>query len=134
MTLLYYHLLHSHGNPKAGILFLEIRAQPLIQKSECKCILSNLLPKLFLHSRTQQQTIYKSVYPLLTPYAPLSLCPYTLINQAQNRKLYRFSLQKQRLDIHNMYNNTYNPMTKINLLLFSWIAIMLAAIQGENNQ
>jgi hypothetical protein len=80
---------------------LQIRVQPLGQVFECIVFHLSSLPKIFSFHKPQQQTVYKSGHPILTPYTSLSI-PHTLINQAQNCELLSFSLPKQCLNIHNM--------------------------------
>ena len=96
-----YCLLYWWSNSKTNILFHQIRTQSLRQKYECNVFNSSFLSKLFFCPWTQQQTVYKSIHPFLTPYAPISM-PHTLIYQVQYWKLLPFSLHKQCLDVHNM--------------------------------
>ena len=109
----------------------------LYKKIECDVFYSSSILKLFLHPRTQQQAVYKSIHSFLTPYSLLSM-PYTLINQAHICELLSFSLQKQCFNIHNMLHkytqNKCNSKSIISLILLSCIATMLAEIQGETSK
>ena len=97
----HYHLFHPHNEPKTGIIFSQIGAQPFTQKFECNIFHSSSLLKFVLCPQTQLQTVYKYVHLFLTPYFPLSI-PRTLINQTQNCKILPFFLQNQYLNGHNI--------------------------------
>jgi hypothetical protein len=112
---------------KACIFFLIKKGPDLsYKKYECNVFYWSLLSKLLLHPRTQQQTIYKSVHQFSTPYGPLSMRLYTLINQAHNCKLLPFSSLKAMLECPQHASQScpkymYNPKRKINLNILSSI-------------
>ena len=110
-----YPLLYRYNISKMSVLFLQIRIQPLKQKSKSIVFHSNSLPKLSFRLRPQQPAVYTSGPPFLTPYVSLFM-PHTLINQAQNCELLLRSLQKQCLNVHNIL---YKHVVKTYIILIA---------------
>ena len=87
----------------------------------------------FIRVRSQQQTVYNSIHLFLTPCAHIFM-PYTLINQAQTSPVLLAKAMFECPQHTCEAKNIYNPKSKMRLLLFSFIAIMLVVIQGENKR
>ena len=94
---------------------------------------SRSFPNFFLRPRTQQQLVYNSCHPFLTPYAPL-LRPIISLIKLKIANFFhspcKISAWIATTCFTIMYKNMYNPKSKTIFLPVSSIAEIL----GENKQ
>ena len=120
-----------------GIFFLKIQVQFLTQKLECNVYYSSLFPKLFFPSMNPTTNGLQIRTSILTSHVPISM-PYTSHEPSLKLQTSHFPCKNNvwmfTTRLTTMYKNMYNPKSKISLLLLSFIATMLAKVQGENKR